>query len=230
MRTLLATLCAFGAIAAPAAAQATATATPNGTGKGARIHTTLDATQPPVSGRLPAQTVLSVQPGFTLDLEAVAKRCTAAQAGRDACPAKSKIGSAVVRADYQGTPITVPIALYLAKPAQAGDLAGFEAVAQLLGTHAVAGRIVRSATGTSIILPTPGGNAISGFGATFESFTSDFGVSRVVRKKVHHHVRKRRHYLIRTPATCPGSWSSNAAFTFGDGTTAQIDAPIACVE
>jgi hypothetical protein len=233
MRTPFATLCAFAALAAPAAAQGTATATPDRAGAGTRLHTSVDATQPPISGRIPTQTVLSIQSGYGFDPKAVAKLCTAGQASQDKCPTKSRIGTAAVAAEYQGTPITIPIGLYESKPSVAGDLAGFQAIAQVFGAHAVTGRIVRSTTmpyGISVILPSPGGNAIASFGATFKSFTADFGTSRVIKKRVSkHHVRKTRHYLIRNPSTCDaGTWASNAVMTFSDGTTAEVDAPISC--
>jgi hypothetical protein len=237
MRTPFATLCAFAALAAPAAAQGTATATPNTAGAGTKLHTSVDATQPPISGRIPTQTVLSIQSGYGFDAKAVAKLCTAGQASQDKCPSKSKIGTATVAADYQGTPITIPIQLYLSKPSVAGDLAGFQAIAQIFGPHAVVGRIVKSTTmpyGISVVLPSPGGDAIASFGATFKSFSADFGVSRVIKKTTghgkHKHVKKTRHYLIRNPASCgAGTWASNAVMTFSDGTTAEVDAPISCV-
>jgi hypothetical protein len=225
MRTLPFTLLLFIAIAAPAAGQGTATATPNTVKSGTALHTELDATQPPVSGRLPTQTVLSVQQGFRLDPAAVAKRCSRSQAGADKCPAKSKIGSAQVVAAYSGTDFTVPIALYLAKPQQTGDLAGFAAVATIFGSeYAVMGRVVRAADGgLSVILPTPGGD-LSSF-VTFKSFRSDIAATRVIRK----HKKRKRHWLIRTPSTCTGTWASSALLTFGDGSTAEVPAPIACV-
>jgi hypothetical protein len=224
MRTLPATLLVFAAIAAPAAAQGTATATPNAVRTGTSLHVELDATQPPVSGRLPTQTVLTVQKGFVLDTKAVAKRCSKAQADADACPAKSKVGAAEVVAAYSGTDFTVPIRLFLAKPQQAGDLAGFAAVATIFGSeYAVMGRVVRNPDGgLSVILPTPGGD-LSSF-VTFKSFRSDMGATRVIKKRKH----RKRHWLIRTPSTCAGTWASSAAFTFSDGTTATVPAPIAC--
>jgi hypothetical protein len=237
MRTLIATLCAFGAIAAPAAAQATATASPNGVDEGTILHTELDATGEPVNGRVPSQTVLSVEKGFALDTQAVAKRCTQSKAEQDKCPAKSAIGTAEVQASYNGYTIVIPIRLFLAKPQQPGDLAGFAAVATILGsTNATMGRIVKSTTdpyGISVILPSPGGD-LSAFPITFKSFKSDIGASRVVKKRVgrkgHKRVKKTTHSLLRTPKTCTtGTWASNAVFTFSDGSTAEVLAPIGCV-
>jgi hypothetical protein len=227
MRTLPATLLCFAAIAAPAAAQGTATATPNTVKTGTSLHIELDATQPPVSGRLPTQTVLSVEKGFKLDTKAVAKRCTKAQADEDACPARSRVGNATVVATYAGSDYTIPIRLYLAKPRQAGDLAGFAAVATIFGSDtAVMGRVVKATTdpyGMSVILPTPGGD-LSSFPISFKSFSADMGATRVVKKRKH----RKRHWLIRTPSACTGTWASNAVFTFGDGSTAEVLAPIAC--
>ncbi|MEA2124090.1 MAG: hypothetical protein QOI80_872 [Solirubrobacteraceae bacterium] len=236
MRTLIVTLCAFGAIAAPAAAQATATADPNTVSAGTQLHQELDATGEPVNGRVPTQTVLSIEKGFALDTKAVAKRCKETQAQQDKCPAKSAIGTAEIRAAYTGYDIVVPVRLFLAKPQQPGDLAGFAAVATVVGsTRATMGRIVTAEAdpyGISVILPSPAGD-LSGFPITFKSFKSDLGASRVVKKRVgrkgHKHIKRTRHFLIRTPPTCTtGTWASNAVFTFSDGSTAELLAPIAC--
>ena len=235
MRTPLATLICFLAVVAPAAAQATATATPNKVGKGTKLHIELDATQPPVSGRIPTSTTLSAQAGYRFNGKAVAARCTLEQAQQDACPVKSGIGTAVVTAEYGGMTFPVPLRLYLAKPQQAGDLAAFEAVATLLGsTYAAEGRIVRTTTapfGLQVILPTPGG--LGSFPATFKAFKADVGVSRTVKVKKGRGKKRRtvrvRHNLITNPKTCTGTWASQAAFTFEDGSTATVDAPIACV-
>lgn len=124
MRTQLATLLAFLLAAAPADTRATASATPDRAGKGARLHLDLDATKPPVSGRLPAATTLSIQSGYRFDAKAVATRCTATQAEQDACPPTSRIGVATVTATVGASAFPVRLRLYLAKPQQAGDLAG----------------------------------------------------------------------------------------------------------
>lgn len=242
MRRLLpATLLASMAIAATAAAQGTTTtATPNNAGKGTKIHTELDATQPPVSGRIPKETVLSIQKGYVFTPKAVAKRCSEAQANEDKCPAKSSVGTAQIQAVYMSYPVTIPVRLYLAKPTTPGDLAGLVAEATLLNqTTPGFGRIVASTSetyGISVILPTPGGDAAASFGATFKSFSADLGASRVVKTKVKRKgkkpkVKKTRYDLIKNPAVCDpavGTWAANAVFTFADDTTAEVLSTIAC--
>ena len=225
MRLALLTLLLLAVTAAPAAAQATTTATPDRAGKGTRLHTELDATEPPLSGRIPEETVLSVQPGFRFDGRAVAKRCTAEQGREDACPARSGFGSAVVVATYGGSDYTVPIDLYLARPFQAGDVAGFVAVAKALGsTYSATGRITRPAAGgLSVVLTSPVPDAAS-FGVTVKSITADVGASRKVRKGK----RRIRRHLLTNPRTCDGTWDASAAFTFSDGSTATLETPIAC--
>lgn len=231
MRIPLATLVAFLLAAAPAAAQATATATPNQAGKGAKLHLDLDATQPPVSGRLPTSTTLSIQAGTRFDVKAVAKRCTAMQAEEDACPAKSRIGVALVTAMVYGQSYPVSLRLYLAKPQTAGDLAGVAAVATVLGSPRVAvGRVVKTAVapfGLQVVLPTPSG--LSGLPVAFEHLTADIGASRRITVGRGKRKRKVRHNLITNPKTCPAPWASRAEFSFADGATALLDAPIACV-
>jgi len=231
MSTPLAALLALAAITAPGAAQAVNTATPNGAGKGTRLHPELDARRPPVSGRIPTETTLSVQEGYRFDPKAVARRCTADQAEQDACPAASAVGTAEVTAAYAGYDVVVPIRLYLAKPQQAGDLAGVAAVATLLGsTRSTFGRVVRTTEapfGLSVVLPTPGGD-VSGYPITFKAFKADIGARRVVKQRVGRRTRRVRRSLITNPRTCDGTWASRARFTFGDGSTAAVDAPIAC--
>jgi hypothetical protein len=233
MRTLLGTLAAFAAIAAPAGAQGTATATPNTTSTPTVLHTELDASQPPVSGRFPERTVLSLQQGFRLDLKAVARRCPRAQAQSDAqgegCPARSRIGSALVVAQAFGSEYRVPIELYLAKRRR-GEVAGVVVVATVNGTRQAAmGRIVRAETapyGLSVIVPSPGGN-LSSFGVTLKSFSADVG-GNAKGRPLSRRVKRRRHHFLRTPKTCAGAWASNAAFTFDDGSTATVETPIPC--
>lgn len=220
-------------LSAPAAhGQATTTATPNQAGKATRLHTELDATQPPILGRIPRETVLSIQSGYRLDGRAVAARCTTEQGAKDACPAKSAIGTAQVVATYMGSDVPIPIQLYLAKPQQAGDVAGFIAVARVLGsTYAAAGRVTRTTEapfGLAVILPTPGPDA-SSFGATLKSITADIGAMRAVKTGPKGKRKKVRYSLLTNPATCTGTWASRAALTFSDGTTAQLDAPISCI-
>jgi hypothetical protein len=219
-------------MAPPAAGQATATATPDRAGAGTRLHAELDASQPPVSGRVPRETVLSVQRGYRFDGRAVARRCTPTQAEADECPARSRVGSALVRATYNGFPVEVPIRLYLMRPQQGGDLAGFAAVAEVLGsTYAAFGRVVRATEdpfGLSVILPTPGPD-LSDQPVTFDSFEADLGAFRTVVVKRGGKRRKVRRALIRNPATCTGgSWASQAVLSFDEGDPATLDAPIAC--
>ena len=232
MRIPLATLLAFLVIAAPAAGQATATATPDEAGKGTKLHLELDATQPPVAGRLPSSTTLSAQAGYKFDGRAVAKRCTEAQAEEDRCPAKSRSGSAVITASFGGSQYVVPVALYLAKPQRAGDLAGVAVIATVFGSpYAAMGRVVTTTTapyGLSVILPTP--VDLSSLSVTFERFVADIGATRKVtkgsRKKGNR--RKVRYHLLRNPKTCTAPWASRADFTFPDGSSAFLEAPISC--
>ncbi len=234
MRIPLATLLALLLSAAPASAQATATATPDTAGKGARIHIELDASQPPVSGRLPTSTTLSVQAGFRFDGKAVAKRCTPAQAQGDTCPARSKAGTATATAAFAGTAYPVDLRLYLAKPQQPGDLAGVAAVATVLGApRSALGRLVRTTAapfGLQVILPTPG--ELAGFPLTLTHFSADIGARRTVKltrgRGSRRRTRRVRHFLLSNPRICAGTWAAAADLAFADATTATLDAPIAC--
>lgn len=241
MRRLLpSTALACLAIAAPAAAQGTATATPNAAGKGALINMEFDASQPPVSGRIPKDTVLSIQKGYGFQPKAVAKRCNQQQADAGKCPSKSIIGMGALQADAFGSTFTVPLSFYLAKPQVKGDLAGFVSVAELNGRKMAAfGRVVTATSepyGISVILPTAGADMAASLGATFKSFSATIGNSRVVKKyrKVKGKrklVSKKRFDLIKNPAVCDpavGTWAANAVFTFSDDSTAEVASPISC--
>lgn len=224
MRLAALTLTALAFGAPSAGAQVTVTATPDQAGKAARLHVDADATQPPLSGRVPRETVLTVDRGYTFDGRAVPARCTAEQGAEDACPARSRIGSALVIATYGGTDFPVPVDLYLARPFEAGDVAGLVGVAKVLGsTYSATGRLVRRDGALTVSLSTPGPDPAA-FGATIKSLTADVGVTRKVRRGK----RKVKRSLLTNPRTCTGEWAASAAFTFSDGSTAAIDAPIAC--
>ncbi len=162
------------------------------------------------------------------DGRAVTRRCTPDQGAADACPAQSGFGSANVVGNYNGMDVPVPINLYLARPLQAGDVAGFVATAEIFGSnYSATGRLTRIDGKLAVVLPTPGPDAAA-FGVTLKSITADIGVTRIVKKGPKGKRRKVRIPLLRNPKTCTGTWAASAAFTFSDGSTATLDTPISC--
>ena len=235
MRTALVTLLALAAVAAPALGRSTVTATPNTTRSPTVLHMEFDGAEPPVAGRFPERTVLSLQTGFRLDPKAVARRCPREQVEGDAqgegCPAKSAIGSGVILIHYLGTDRTLPLRFYLAKPQRRGDVAGVVVVGTAHGgvRQAAMGRIVRATThpyGLSVIVPSPVSD-LSGSPVEFRGLSAKLGTNAKGRP-LSRRVKRRRHHFLRTPKTCTGAWASSAAFSFYDGSAATVDAPISC--
>src|SRR4051812_19024012 len=121
MRTLfLVTVAATLGIAAPAGAQAISTASPATPGQPTRLHVDIDASQPPVSLRVPSSLAVTAPPGFTLDMRAASKRCTRLQASLNECPRGSRIGSGTlligVTMPERSRDVPIRLVMYMSSP------------------------------------------------------------------------------------------------------------------
>src|SRR3954453_13663034 len=141
-RFTLFTVSAWLGLTAVAGAQATTTATPSAPGTATALHFDVDATLPPVSGKIPKGLEFTAPAGYKVDLQAVAKRCKQLQATLDECPAKSRIGkgSLVIQVTQptQVRDVTVPLDFYLQTNKRV------LAVAFLAGTRVIPGTISRT--------------------------------------------------------------------------------------
>ena len=233
LAALLIALAACLASASSAGAQAVATATPNlPGGEGTRVSWAVDGLVPPVAGRIPAALVMTA-PGFRLDRRAVARRCSQEQATLDECPAKSRIGTALmtIRVHRPAGDINeVPIEITLYHGAKNVMLA----VAFLVGTRVVPGTLQQTDAGVVLTFdPLPEPPAILGVSYDFKSVSANLGASRKVTKRVgrpgHRRRRTVRYSLVRTPQSCDGgAWATSVLFSFPDTTSALLPAPMAC--
>jgi hypothetical protein len=220
---LLLTLVAVFAIAAPAGAQATSVATPNMAGKASRLQFDVDATLPPVSGRVPSALSFEAPSGFRFNTRAVAKRCSQLRASLNECTSKSRFGrgSLVI---HVATPegerdVTVPLQLHLRSKTRVF------AIAFLAGTRVVPGTLDTSGRLALRFDPLPSPPPFQGVSYSLRRVTVNIGTSRRVKRKK----RRVRISLLRNPETCvAGAWASSAALTFPDATTAVLPAPTSC--
>jgi hypothetical protein len=225
-RIVLITIGTLLATAGSAAAQATSTATPDRTGRGSKLHFDVDGLAAPISGRLPSALQLKA-PGFGVNLNAVAKRCSQESAKLNECPRASRLGVGTlvvgVTAPGQVRDATIPINVYLHSKRQ------ILAVAYVLGW-----RVVPATFGAAHGLvvnfdPLPKAPPFQGVSYTFKRISFDLGTRRTIstRKRGGGRV-KRRVDLIRNPAKCNGTWASSVALKFPDGSVTPLAAPTKC--
>jgi hypothetical protein len=144
-------------------------------------------------------------------------------------------------------PATVTLGLFLAAPQEPSDLAGLIASGTAFNTPLSGeGRILKNtAGGVQVIINTPASLSALGSSVTVEHVTAQTDdvthtvvtKKRVkVRKKTKHHPAKFKikkikttHHLLTTPGVCNlMPWKTSVSFTFGDGTSSTLDAPILC--
>lgn len=235
-RTIFVTTVLVLAFAGSARAQDTtisATLAPHTPAAGAKLHVAVSGAAPELSGALPEALTLDLQRGFALDIKTIATRCDASHAPSGDCPAASRIGSGSALVHASGlltADIPATIAIFLADPVQAGDLASAVLRVDVGGeSRAVRARLYALGSGPFgyELLATGFAAAIPTFaGVVFElrSLVLDIGVRRNITKTVIKRVRvtrngkrvtvrrkvkrKVRHDLIRNPKACPGSWSA----------------------
>ena len=185
-----------------------ATATPATPGKPTTVDWNVDGLVPPVSARIPRSLVLEA-PGFKLDRRAVAGRCTQEEAELNECPAKSKLGTAVltiiVHRPVDDNEIAFDIVLYR------GEKDAVLAVTEFIGTRVIPG-MLRKVDGALELTfdPLPEPPVIPGVQLSydFKGVSATLGAKRTVTKRVRRGgktVRKKvRYTLVRTPARCAG--------------------------
>jgi hypothetical protein len=222
------------ALAATARAQdatISASLSPNTPAAGSKLHVSVGGAAPELSGALPESLTLGLQRGFRLDVATIAQRCDATHAPTGDCPAASRIGSGQALVHLSGlltADVPASIAIFLADPVDAGDLASVVLRVDVGGqSRAVRARLVAlpagpfgyelRAAGFAAAVPT-----IAGVVFELRSLVLDLGVRRNITTTVTKRVRttrngkrvtvkrrvkrKVRHDLIRNPKTCAGSW------------------------
>jgi hypothetical protein len=225
-KTILSTLTVLLAAAAPAAALTAATATPDKAGKPSSLHFDIDGLAAPIGGRIPLTLQLKTSPGFRVNLQAIAKRCSQESAKLNECPAASRFGRGVLVVGVttpQGVrTVTIPLYVYLHSNTKILAIArvfGWQVVPATLDAHH--GLVVR-------FDPLPQGPPFAGITYALKRITLDFGATRMISKRAGTRVRKTRVSLIRNPTRCRGSWSSSVVLTFKVGPAASLGTPTAC--
>ena len=242
--TLVLSVAALLAAAAPAEAQFTATATPDRAGKAATVSFNLGALEAPVNGRIPRSMTISAAGGFAINPKAIPKRCTQEEATLQPpdCPADSKIGtgSIAVIVTIPGKaprPATFPITIYRA-PAN-----GVYALMFIEGYKAVPATISTSGGLSLAFNPLPTVSTFGGlFTVTVQSISVSLGGSIVVatrkrvrgtghgkhKRKAHFVTKRTRYNILSNPSHCGGNWPATFTLGFPDGSSTTLNAAIAC--
>jgi hypothetical protein len=241
-RLFLLTLAATLGMAAPAGAQAIVTATPGVAGEATRLHFAVDATVPPVGGRIPSALEVAA-PGFSLDMRAAPKRCRKLRATLNECPRASQIGRATLTiiVNQPGSVREVPIKVVMYR----GKGTRVYAITFLTGWRVVPGTL-DTAGGIALRfdpLPEPPA-VVPEVSFSFKGLTVDLGLTRTVvtRKRVKLKgkrrgkrgrrnkvvVRRARFDLVHAPSQCAGSWATSVSLSFPDGSTSPFAVPVAC--
>jgi hypothetical protein len=187
---------------------------------------------------LPSSVELLLQPGFASSAKSVSIPCAASQASTNTCPSASKIGSGSVGLSLFGTPITVPVTLYLGPPLQAGDIASVILIGTFQGANLnISGRLFTPAQGGLEVLLssfpsiplTLNSLSVSLYAAQTVTTTTTKTVIRTVftgkgkhrhKKKVKKKIKKSVktvYSLITNPPTCSGTWTGSAILTYTSG-------------
>jgi hypothetical protein len=243
-RGALAALVALGLGASVAFAVQTANVTLSKPVAGKATHITIDikGEDPAAGGQVPRSIAVKAVRGLKVDSAAVAKLCSRSDAQSDNCPSESRIGggNAVIYASgpfISPKDYTATADLFLAKPAQTGDIAGVVARFSLGGFSVhVIGRIIRIPSGplgveTLFDKLDSQAKPPAGYTAKFKSLHLTFGAGRSVKKKSKKHKKHRkkvRHDLIRNPSTCGGSWPWEVLVRYPNAYQKVIDGSVAC--
>ena len=254
-RTTLRVTILLLALAGPASAQDTtisATLNPNTPKAGSTFALSVSGAAPELSGTLPDALALGLQRGFVIDTRAVKTRCAGAAASSGKCPAASSIGAGDAMVHTSGfitADVPVWLAVFLAAPLQAGDVASVVLRVTFQGaSKALRARLIALGSG-------PFGYAlrIEGFagavpalpGITIQlrSLALTIGAQRrvtetvVKRKRVTRNgkpvtvkrkvKRKVTRVLIRNPKTCAGSWGARVTVRVS-GTNRSRDVAVPC--
>ena len=241
LRAVVLTPCLLLWLAVPAFSQTTAVVTPDLSNAATHMRLALDGTQPPVNGRVPRALILAAQRGFRFDGKAVKARCSLERAQREGCPPDSRIGTGF--ADVTATSplfgtfdIRAEIENFLAPRKAKNELSGVIVSLNVLGTQTFArGYVDAPATGRYGVrvvfdeLP----ELPPGFTVTLKRFEVEFGAERKITRRRRVHGKRRRvtefHTMLRNPRTCTdGAWAGHASLRFDDGSTGEIEAPLAC--
>jgi hypothetical protein len=214
-RIALLTIAGLLATAAPAGAQATSAASPNRAGKASTLRFDVDGVPPPLNARLPRALEVAVPRGFRADLRALSKRCSEQAAKLNECPRGSQIGNGSLLVEIRAPDGGV-------RDTRIALRAFLNTRSRILAVAYVSGEAFEPL----------------GFSFRLKRISLTLGASRVVkirtvrrvngRRRVR--VRRNRVHLIRTPATCQGSWNSSVSLTYRAGSPLDVHlaAPTPC--
>jgi hypothetical protein len=226
-----------GAGVASAAGTATTVLTPNTASAGSGL--TLALTGLTGFSGLPSAVAVVLQPGFAASAKSVSVLCTPQQWPSSACPPASQVGTGAVGVSLFGSPLTVPIKLFLGDPMESGDIASVILSGSLDGTNlTIAGRLfVPAQGGLELLLPGFPNEPVD-LDSLVLAVQSSQTVTKVVIKRVtkivttghgkhkHKHKVKKKvkktiktvYSLITNPSTCSGTWTGTATLTYSSGT------------
>jgi len=184
---LAALVCLFcGGVRADPAPSGTATAQPNTPSQPSHIVIDAKGSSGGLGSSLPQGVTVAVYKGFVLDLQAVAERCSDAQAASFTCPADSQVASGSFSGTASGpgfqTPFNGTIEAFLG-PTRGGDLADVFVEVDVDGKHGARGQLVAVSDPTFgyelRFDPLPQPTLPPGFSATVNQLTVNIGASRI---------------------------------------------------
>jgi hypothetical protein len=250
------TVAALAVSAVPAAAQvdlvspheSSDPSLPSRAGSGSRLVVDFDPSRGAPAGRLPQSLTVALARGVRFRPRA-ARACPSAQADRNECPESTRIGRGHIEVNFSGYlrpgdnfDSISRIDAFLARPFQAGDVAGiYFRLTELSSDRrsSFTARVVRVGVGGRFglelrIVGLPSTEPPFGIQADFKRLAlvlrarRRIRVRRVVRRRVRTRrgtrirrrrvVRRVRVRLFRNPRSCAGSWPYELRVGFADGT------------
>jgi hypothetical protein len=183
---LAAALCAFcPSASADPAPSGTATAQPNTPAQPSHIVIDAKGSAGGVGASVPSGVTIAVYRAFKLDLDAVAERCTDAQASSFTCPPDSQVASGSVSGTASSAgfqqPFSGTIEAFLG-PTRGGDLADVFVEVDVAGKHGGRGQLVAVSDPTFgyelRFDPLPQASLPPGFSATVNELSVNIGAMR----------------------------------------------------
>jgi len=168
---------------------------------------------------LPSSVELLLQRGFSTSAKSVSVLCKAGQASSSTCPSASQIGTAAAGVSLFGTPLAVPLKLFLSEPSKAGDIASVILSGSEDGISLnVSGRLfVPRRRGLELLFAAFPSAPVTLDSLAFYVHATRTTTSKGKREHGHRKTVKTQHSLITNPSSCTGSWTGTVTLSYSSG-------------